>query len=150
MHVHMHNMLRWGLPTLLSSATVLSIVGNQAHGMVECLAFNSMLTSQARHVRVYMGDLNTTYSFASRKRKLFMTSQGVGNHRVVAAVDWMKSRLTDVAEVARASLATNRLSENMRTSTHCLPVTAIAAYSSEKCRMHHLLACLPPKQNLVI
>ncbi len=135
MQVHMHKMLGLGLQTLLSSATVLSIVGNQAQGMVECLALNSMLTSQARHVRVYMGDLNTTYIFASVKRKLFMTSQGVGNHRVVAVVDWMKSRLSDDAKVARASLATNRLPENMHTGSQCLtamvsPVTAIAAYPS--------------------
>ncbi len=98
--------------------------------MVECLALNSMLTSQARRVRVYMGDLNTTYSFASKKSKLFMTSQGVGIHRVVAAVDWMKSRLTEDAEVARGSLSTNRLPDNMHTGSHCLPMTAIAAYSS--------------------
>lgn len=59
-----------------------------------------------------------------------MTSQGVGNHRVVAEVEWMKSRLTYDAKVARASLATNRLPENMHTGSHCLPVTAIASYSS--------------------
>lgn len=59
-----------------------------------------------------------------------MTSQGVGHHQVVAVVDWVKSRLRDDARVAQASLATNRLPENMHTGSHCLPVTAIAVYSS--------------------
>ncbi|KAL3131098.1 hypothetical protein ABBQ38_000409 [Trebouxia sp. C0009 RCD-2024] len=88
---------------------------NQAQGMVECLAINSMLKKQARNVRVYMGDLNTSYSFASVNGYLFMTSQGSGNHQAVAMVEWIKSKLSDNAREARAGLATNRLPESMHT-----------------------------------
>ena len=86
--------------------------------MVESLAINSMLKKQARHVRVYMGDLNTSYSFASVNRNLFMTSQGSGDDQVVAMVEWIKSKLSDNAKVARANLATNRLPESMHTGSH--------------------------------
>lgn len=85
--------------------------------MVECLAINSMLKKQARNVRVYMGDLNTSYSFASVNGYLFMTSQGSGNHQAVAMVEWIKSKLSDNAREARAGLATNRLPESMHTGS---------------------------------
>ncbi len=83
-----------------------------------------------------MGDLNTSYIFAIVERNLFMTSQGVGDDQVVAVVAWIKSRLSDDAKAARASLATNRLPENIHTGSHCLiamvlPLTAIAAYPSK-------------------
>ena len=64
------------------------------------------------------GDLNTSYSFASVKRNLFMTSQGSGDDQVVAMVEWIKSKLSDNAKVARANLATNRLPESMHTGSH--------------------------------
>ena len=85
--------------------------------MVECLAVHSILKKQARHVRVYMGDLNTSYSFASVNRNLFMTSQGSGDDQVVAMVEWIKSKLSDHAKIARASLASNRLPESMGTGS---------------------------------
>lgn len=85
--------------------------------MVESLAVNSMLKKQARHVGVYTGDLNTSYSFLSVNKNLFMTSQGRGDVKVVAMVEWIKSKLSDNAKEVRASLATNRFSESMPTGS---------------------------------
>ena len=65
-----------------------------------------------------MGDLNTSYTFASVNRNLFMTSQGSGGDRAVAMVEWIKSKLSDDATVARAGLATNRRPERMHTGSH--------------------------------
>ena len=43
--------------------------------------------------RVYMGGLNTSYSFASVTRHLFMTSRASGDDHIVAMVEWIKSKL---------------------------------------------------------
>lgn len=88
-----------------------------------------MLAKQSRHIRVYMGDLNNSFAFASIGKNLFMTAQGNGDHQVVAMTQWMKSKISGDAKVARAGLATNRLPENMHTGSHCLhamvlPLTA--------------------------
>ena len=79
-----------------------------------------MLTKQSRQVRVYMGDLNTSYAFASVGKSLFMTAQASGDHQAMAMTQWIKSKIRDDAKVARAGLTTNRLPENMHRGSHCL------------------------------